>query len=521
MRQNMRSRIRVRRAALVAAAVGVLFMPLAVAAQDAGGSTAAPAGGLPGGAASGSAIIPGVNDLGGSSNATKFGLDLTIGVQTFPNPDYDPSNPSSPQTIGFQSLGLRPDLSFGKFGVGLNLTFNYRFDQNGNFKVRSEDWVPDANMSFLELYLPKIRYIRWDHKGAPLYILLGQVDNGVLGNGYIMGGYTNTQYLPQRPLFGMSFDVDGELFGFPYVGIETFVSNLAAWDLIGGRLYVRPLKMLSTPIIQNLQIGTTLVVDRNPFYFAERAPGGIYNDQTPVHYSPPSKHQVTIWGVDSRLPILTNPVVNLALYGDWVIQDPLQDYGSFHQGQMVGAGGRFFGIITYGAQLRFNGENFIPDYFNSTYDLNRVEYYSVYSGQDWTNGPGGQTVNQPAYTGWLGSLGFSILDDKLAFTASMDGAFNADLSAPLASTFAYPHLRAVFTMAQGIIPGFAVSATYDKIGINSWSSLVSADNAVIGARIDYKTGPAVISLVYDLKRSTNPGQPWIVTSRLESTISLF
>ncbi|HUX12190.1 MAG TPA: hypothetical protein VMW87_04130, partial [Spirochaetia bacterium] len=418
-------------------------------------------------------------------------------------------------TIGYQSLGLRPDLSFGKFGVGLNLTLNYRFnagpDQN-QFEVRKEDWVPDANMSLLELYLPKIRYVRWDHKGAPLYILLGQVDNGILGNGFIMGGYTNTQFLPQRPVFGLSFDVDGALFGFPYVGIETFAANLAAWDLLGGRFYIRPLKGLSVPVIQNLQIGSSVVVDRNPFYFAERDPQSLYNTQT-GSLTAPSNAQVFIWGLDTRLPILTNPVVSLALYGDFVQQKR-------GQGEMVGAGGRFFGIITYGAQMRFVGENFIPDYFDSTYDLYRVQKYSIYTGKNYVDGSL-SPVNMPAYTGWLGSIGLSILDDKLSFIASMDGAFNADFSNSVAATFAYPHLRAVLTLAQGIIPGFAVSATYDKFSIDSWNSLVSADNAVIGARIDYKTGPAVISLVYDLKHNTTPGQPWTVTSRLETTITLF
>ncbi len=94
---------------------------------------------------------------------------------------------------------------------------------------------------------------------------------------------------------------------------------------------------------------------------------------------------------------------------------------------MVGAGGRFFGIITYGAQMRFVGENFIPDYFDSTYDLYRVQKYSIYTGQNYVDGSL-SPVNMPAYTGWLGSVGLSILDDKLSFIASMDGAFNADLS---------------------------------------------------------------------------------------------
>ncbi len=123
---------------LVALVVAALFAPAVATAQT---TPSAPSGG---------AIIPGINDVGGNSNKTKFGMDLLIGVQTFPNPDYNPSDPASSPTIGYQSLGLRPDLSFGKFGVGLNLMFNYRFnagpDQN-QFAVRKEDWVPDANTS--------------------------------------------------------------------------------------------------------------------------------------------------------------------------------------------------------------------------------------------------------------------------------------------------------------------------------------------------------------------------------------
>ncbi|HUX13031.1 MAG TPA: hypothetical protein VMW87_08365, partial [Spirochaetia bacterium] len=53
---------------LVALVVVVLFTPLIAAAQT---TPSAPSGG---------AIIPGVNDVGGNSNKTKFGMDLLIGV---------------------------------------------------------------------------------------------------------------------------------------------------------------------------------------------------------------------------------------------------------------------------------------------------------------------------------------------------------------------------------------------------------------------------------------------------------
>src|SRR6056297_2872020 len=103
-----------------------------------------------------------------------FGLGITIGAQSFPNPEYDGSNE---ETITFQSLGLTPDLAIGKFGLGLDLTLNYRFTggDGSEFEVRSEDWVPDDETNFLELYLPKIRYARWGLKGDPLYVLLGSV----------------------------------------------------------------------------------------------------------------------------------------------------------------------------------------------------------------------------------------------------------------------------------------------------------------------------------------------------------
>jgi len=453
----------------------------------------------------------------GTSSTTQFGLDMTIGVQTYPNPAYPSSG--SP-TIAYQSIGLKPDLSFGKFGIGLDLTFNYTFTAGaaGNeFQVRSQDWIPDSTTSFLELYLPKIRYVRWDHKGAPLYILLGQVDNAVLGNGFIVGGYSNTQWLPSRRLFGMSFDLDGALFGFPYVGIETFTSNLAALDLLGARLYVRPLAFLKMPILPGLQIGSSLVTDQNPFYFAQRDP----NTQDPYSLlgtSPtaiPANPQVYIWGVDSRLPILSSPIIDLALFGDFVKQ-------KIAQGGMVGAGGKLAGFINYGAQIRFIGDNFIPDYFGSTYDLYRLQEYSVYTGTNYT-GSSTASVTLPGYTGWFGSLGFSMLDDKLSLNVSMDGAFNADYSNPVSSTFAYPHLHAEFLLKQGLLPGFGIAATYDKIGIQNFAALISPENAVIGARLDYKTGPAVISLVYNLayNQYSTSGNPWTITSRLETSISLF
>lgn len=442
-----------------------------------------------------------------AASALDLGMDLAIGAQSFPNPDYDPTaaDPGDP-SITYQSVSANPDLGFGKFGLGLNLTINYRFTAgDGNeFEIRREDWVPDDDTSFLELYLPKLRYLRWGLKGEPLYVLLGTVDNGILGNGFILGGYSNGQHLPERRLFGMSLDVDGDLFSFPYVGVESFVGNLAAFDLIGGRLFVRPLIWSSFPIVKDLQIGATVAMDRQPFYFAQKEDGF---DAATTPYLPADgtveDAQVMIWGVDFRQPILANPLISLATFGDYVMQQA-------SSGGMLGAGGRIAGIVTYGAQLRFLGDNFIPVYFDPAYDLFRPEKYAVYSG----------VATIPGYVGWFASMGFALLDDAIMFNAAIDGPFNAD---DPTDPFQQPHLRGTLSVAEGLLGGFSFEASYDKKGIESLADLINPEDAVIGARVNYKTGPAVISLVYDLKYDPYaPGDdPWVVTSGLETSIELF
>ncbi len=434
-----------------------------------------------------------------------FGLGITIGATSFPNPAY-PADPDADRTITYQTLGLTPEFALGKFGMGLDLTLNYTFTggDGSEFELRREDWIPPEGMTILELYLPKIRYLRWAQKGDPLYVLLGSVDHGVLGNGFIMGGYTNTQFLPERRLFGLSLDVDGALFGFPYVGVESFAANLALFDLIGGRLFVRPLIGTGVPILRNLQLGTTVVADRKPFHYA-RQEGAIVSDYLPPGLTA-DEASVVIWGADVRQPILATPVISLAAFGDYVNQNR-------HSGGMVGAGGRLFGVVTYGGQIRFLGENFIPVYFDKTYDLYRPLKYAVYSGA-----PGFGT---DPYVGWFATAGFSLLDDRLVFGTEVSGPFGG---AESDETFKLPHLRASFMLAEGLVGGFSLQATYDKRGIESLADLVDPENSVIGARVNYRIESATISLVYDLRYDPFPApgdSPWIVTSRIESAITLF
>ncbi|MCK5152999.1 MAG: hypothetical protein KAQ93_01455 [Spirochaetales bacterium] len=433
-------------------------------------------------------VIPAFSEEG-TDSGFNFQMDIEIGAESINEGETE---------VSYQMLSINPDFAFGNFGIGLDLTFHYRFDDgNGNFDFREEDWTTSNDRTFLDIYLPIFRYIRYGHKGDSVYGKIGSIEDGTLGNGFIMSNYSNTNFLPEQRMVGLAFDLDGKLFNFPYIGIETFAGNLAKMDVFGTRIFVRPLTSLAIPIIEDLQIGTTAAFDREPdalYDFTE-----IPEDLSSV-YSPDT---VSIYGVDFKQPIISNSTISLAVFGDIAFQS---GSGTTNAGGLLGIGGQMIGFINYGLNALVLGDNFVPFYFDSVYDLYREAKYEVYDG----------SMNIDGYYGWLTSLGFTFLDGMFSFNTSVDGSFERRSDEP--TTF--PHLRSVLVVGEGLLPGFFFDASYDKRYIEDWSDLIDADNAVIGLNINYKTGPAVITLGYDLRYVPEDGS-WDTTSKLSTSISLF
>jgi hypothetical protein len=438
------------------------------------------------------AAAPAFSDDAAGSGGAAFGLGVGIGVQSFTELD----STGVMGTTTYQSIGLKPDFSFGPFGIGLAVTLNYRFTGDGNsFEVRQADWVP-ATVTFpsvLQLYLPKISYVRWGKAGDPLFVKLGSFDDGTLGDGFIVGEYNNTLFLPEERHFGLQAGLDGNLFNFPYVGLQTLVGNLAVFDLVGFRVYTRPMIWSSIPIIKDMEAGITFAADTDPYY------GTVSDTGT-------SPGTVSAFGADVRVPIVAlENLLSMIAYTD------VASLQGTSWGGMLGVGGRIINLFTYGLQLRALGENFIPDYFGPTYDLYRDQQYQIVSSGE---------VFSTATVGWMASVGTSLLDDKIVFRASIDAPF-----APAADAepiLKYPHLRGILSLGEGIIPGITFDFSYDKKAIATWADLVSPKDAAIQAQLNFKSGPAVISLVY--KIVYDPAQtpdPWTVTSGLQSSIVLF
>jgi hypothetical protein len=178
---------------------------------------------------------------------------------------------------------------------------------------------------------------------------------------------------------------------------------------------------------------------------------------------------------------------------------------------MLGAGGRLLGFITYGAQLRLLGAGFIPVYFDANYDLYRAAKAAYMKTE-----PVGD-----AFTGWLAKAGTSLFDDKIYFEVSVDGPFGVSDPDPTYQGD-YPHLRGVAGLREGIFGGFFFDLVYEKYYLGKdnafFNDLIDPNNAVISAAVNYQSGAAVFTLLYNLRY--NPAAPngFDVTSSLVTTI---
>lgn len=403
---------------------------------------------------------------------------------------------SSGESETWNSLGFQPDLALGPFGVGFDFTVRFKLmpDQDTAVEIFPGDWVPDydgSGKSILDLYLPKIMYVRYGLRGDPLFAKLGSIDDLTLGNGFIVGEYSNTRFLPSQRITGLDVGVDGALFKFPFVGLELLTGNLSRLDVLGGRLFVRPLIGTEIPILKNLQAGATFAMDRDP---------GLYSGD--------ALEAQSVFGADLFLPLITSQLFPLATFAEMAFEPN----GS--SGFMLGAGGRLISVITYGVQLRILGAGFTPVYFDANYDLFRSQKATLMEQEVPADAEG--------FAGWLAKAGASLFEDKLYFSVSVDGPFKEKPAVASDNSAEYPHLRGVIGMAEGVLGGFFVSGSYDKYFIGRdadfFPDLVDPNAAVITAALNYKTGAAVFTLMYNLSYNPAAVNGFDVTSSLQSSI---
>jgi hypothetical protein len=196
-----------------------------------------------------------------------------------------------------------------------------------------------------------------------------------------------------------------------------------------------------------------------------------------------------------------------------IILDVLADFATIKAvsiGGMTGVAGRLVHFVIYGAQVRFIGDDFMPTYFDTNYDVTRPARFALIEGE----------LSSPGYTGWLGTLGVSLFSDLFVLLVTLEGPFTTVDSNP-DNFLNYPHLRISLQVREGLLPGFFFDVNYDKMLIREAADLISIEAAILKARLNYRTGPALISFFYQIRFEEEEWDDSQTTMGLETTIRIF
>jgi len=446
----------------------------------------------------------------------KFALVLAILIAVFPIAAQETGTPSPGFSAGlnlgsdllptgaggalesWSKLGFQPDLSIGKFGVGLDFTIRFKLYPNGAtpIEIYSPDWIPAGGQTIFDVYLPKIMYVRYGLRGVdPIFVKLGSISDFSLANGLVISDYANTRFLPDTRIFGLQAGLDGAAFKFPFLGLEALTGNISKLDVVGGRVYIRPLAFFGNGIPGRIQIGATAVVDQNPLLYIPTGDLGSY----------PASKLIYVLGADVTVPVMTGDLLSLTIFAEGA-----QEMNGA-MGAIGGLRGKLIGIVKYGAQVRYLQEGFIPTYFDANYDLYRADRFKYIE----------NTVPGSFTPGWLANIGFTLFNNLFVFDATLDGPFAAIPLAATSNSGEYPHLKGSLLLKDGLIGGLSFEGGYEKYFIGRakpfLQDVIDPTDAVIGLAVHYKTGATVLTLNYAYRWDPSIDD-WDVSSSLSASV---
>ena len=161
----------------------------------------------------------------------------------------------------YNQVALRPELSFGKLGIGLDLVMY--IDNEGG--IRKDEW--DEASDFIDKFL----FIRWGQKSDPFWFKWGSLNNVTIGYGGLLAGYSNMMEFPSVRKVGINTGVS-----FGNFGTELFLSNLKDFSRGGTLMGLRGTYKLSDAI--PLTFGLNFIMDMNQFSGLKDVDGDTYPD---------------------------------------------------------------------------------------------------------------------------------------------------------------------------------------------------------------------------------------------------
>jgi len=233
--------------------------------------------------------------------------------------------------------------------------------------LRREDWDEVSD------YFRVLRFVEYGDPTEPVYGRLGELAGVVIGHGTIMNGYYNI------------IDVDHHQFGMHsvlnsrYGGVELMLDNFVDPEVLGYRLYTYPVRFIQPASFwRRYAVGTSLLLDIDAPERFERVdvsvdpnlPFKVSDDRNLV----PEKTDVTgVLGIDQELQLVRESWIDFTPF--WDTNFHLDGSPGIHLGAFTNVRPLEQLHLDTRTELRWLGNNYIPDYFSSLYEIERNTYF--------------------------------------------------------------------------------------------------------------------------------------------------
>lgn len=267
------------------------------------------------------------------------------------------------------ATAFMPDFYYGDFSGGL--LFRMHLNAKNGMK-RSEDY--DSANDYLSL----IRFFQYQEKGAPgYYVRFGEFEDATLGFGQFINLFRNSISLDeQKRGLEVNYNAGNYLF-------EGIYSNVLAPEVFGLRGAYFPMAEDPVSRYEQLSVGVTIAGDLNeqgdlinielpgaPYLYEGLGPGAPVNTAVGI-----SDGTLMMGGLDVSLPVFVTETSAGLTYAELS--------KIFGHGSGLGVG--FSGVwhlpdswrLETQLEQRLMGKSFIPNYFNSLYEVTRLQQFGI------------------------------------------------------------------------------------------------------------------------------------------------
>ena len=195
-------------------------------------------------------VEPGFWDAPNSSDSLSYSAGGVVGAITIDG-------------VTYSQIRLRPELEFGKIGIGLDI--DLLIDANG--KARFEDWDDWRD------YLGKLFYFRYGTRKDLFYFKTGSISDYTLAHGLIFNNYSNMLRYPAVKNIGSYVGINTDISG---LGMELYTHDLFSNQILAARVHAKPFNLLQIPWLKKLSLGVNAGWDRDQLgRFADSDKDGV------------------------------------------------------------------------------------------------------------------------------------------------------------------------------------------------------------------------------------------------------